>query len=803
MRTVFRASLRVYARRYVAAGISVAVAAAFVVVIGVLTTGWRAGLLDGAGAAFRGADHLVTHLDGAAALGYVESRGADDAAWTGRAMLSLEGADGERFPAVSVAPLAGAGPLRWQPLREGRFPKAADEAVVDVWAANEREIAVGDTVRVGKVDAVATVRVVGVVDSPSPAGQASLYVTFEQFLTWRDDPSLTISPVAVTGDAGRLPDGARVMDPDELLATVLAKHTGNVDTVTAVLLVFAGVAAFVSVLVIANTFGILLGRRQRELALLRCVGATRGQVAGAVRREALLVGSVASLAGVVLGIGLGYGLVAVIGALAPEMPLAYAAPSWTWLIGGLAAGIGVTLVASWLPTRRTVRVSPLAALRPAGAGGAHGGAGRRRLVPAVILVAGGGGLLVAAASRDSIVMLLAGGGAAFAGVMLAGPVLMPFLVRVAGRLLGPAGRLATTNAARNPHRTATTTASLLVGVTLTTAVLTGLETTRASVDLNHGTVHPLDVAISSAGRPLGPAVLEQAQGADGAAAAIAVDGVVGEIQEIKGPLLILTAPDAADVARDGGAFAEVEPGTIRLDPGAHGPVASELAGRVVSVRVGDRMTRLTVDDADLKGWGAAAMVAPETLAELGAVVRSRAVWVRAAADADPVALVDELDTLAARSGAEIADGLQAEAADEQQIASLTWLTLGLLGISVVIALIGIMNTLGLSVLERTREHALLRALGLTRRQLHRMLATEGMLLAVVAALLGTALGITFAWVGYETFVRTALVHGSTMRVAWWQLAVVVLATALAGLLAAAVPARGAARVAPAAGLSQD
>jgi putative ABC transport system permease protein len=128
--------------------------------------------------------------------------------------------------------------------------------------------------------------------------------------------------------------------------------------------------------------------------------------------------------------------------------------------------------------------------------------------------------------------------------------------------------------------------------------------------------------------------------------------------------------------------------------------------------------------------------------------------------------------------------------------------LGLLGISVAIALIGIANTLGLSVLERTREHALLRALGLTRRQLRRMLAAEALLLSVVATGLGTVIGVGFAWVGYETFVKRALSR-AIMVIPWPSLGAVVLVAALAGVLASVVPARRAARVTPAAGLSLD
>ncbi|MEV7803108.1 ABC transporter permease [Microbispora sp. NPDC088329] len=145
-------------------------------------------------------------------------------------------------------------------------------------------------------------------------------------------------------------------------------------------------------------------------------------------------------------------------------------------------------------------------------------------------------------------------------------------------------------------------------------------------------------------------------------------------------------------------------------------------------------------------------------------------------------------------------GLQRTDRGRRQLGTHTWSALGLLGIAVVIALIGIANTLGLSVLERAREHAMLRTLGLTRRRLRWMLATEAVLLSVVATVLGTVIGVGFAWVGYETVVTRAL-RGAAMRVPWWSLVVVVVIVALAGLVAAVGPARRAARVTPAAGLS--
>ncbi|GAA2235339.1 hypothetical protein GCM10010413_38890 [Promicromonospora sukumoe] len=902
MRTVFLASLRRHLRRYVAAATAVVVAVAFVVAVGVLTTGAQSRITAGAGAQFAGADHVVRGLGTQNAITYAAQHG-DEVAVLGSATLPLRAGDAQA-PGKFVGSIADTPRLRWQTLDSGRFPERAGEAVIDVWTAQDMEIAVGDQVTLGAGSAAVDLRVVGIVAASANLGQAAVYITFEQLLHWRDDDSLLLDQAAVVGDTGPLPDGATAVTPEQHVAESMALHTNNVNTLSLMLLLFAGVAILVSVLVITNTFAILFAQRVRDFALLRCVGATRRQVLGSVRREAAVVGVLASLGGVLAGTGLGYGLVAVVDAVTRNSPLAapQQPPGW-WLLGGFVIGLVVTAVASWLPTRRVVRVSPLAALRPDGAVDVRTGAGRTRVTLGALLVAGGGALLAVAVARGSAVSMVTGGGALFAGVLLLGPLLVPLLVRGVGALLGPGGRLATENAVRNPRRTATTTASLLVGVTLTTAVLTGLASTRASVEANHGTAHPLDVALTSWDEPLDADVLERVLGVAGVERAIVVEGVlvdvgpgggggaggaagaddaVGAGDDVDGgggvgegdarddkvgagddkvgagddkvgagdgkvgasaagagdadtagagdvgaerPLLLLGTPDADRVARDGGAFARVEPGTVALDADVYGDDPADRlgdgTGDLVTVSaVGDgkadaaaepesaadtpgadgpAQTELRVTTGT--GWGGAGVVAPETLTALGSP-RVHAVWVRAAADADPVALLGDLDTLADDVGADVDNGLRAEAADGQLLATITAATLGLLGISVVIALIGIASTLGLSVLERAREHAVLRALGLTRRQLRRMLAAEAVLLAVSAAVLGTALGVGFAWVGYETFLTTAL-DAATWRVPWLALAAVVPVAVLAGLLAAVVPARRAAAVTPAAALALD
>ncbi|MEU8172345.1 ABC transporter permease [Microbispora hainanensis] len=815
MRTVFLASLRIHIRRYVAAAIAVAVAVAFVVVVGVLTSGARSGLMDGLGSPYRNADHVVSaarwpesELDPQAAIAYTERHG-ENAVATGRATLPAR-ANGRRLYGTTVGPIATSEVWRWQKLSSGRFPAGMGEAVADVYFALAENVEVGDRVRIGEDTTAADVHVVGLVESPSPPAQASMYVTWPQLMQWRD--RIHVSAVAVRGEVGRLPEGAKAQTPDGFAGERMTFVQNRVDSVSVMLLLFAGIALFVSVLVIANTFSILFAQRLRDFALLRCIGATRRQVVRSVRREAAVVGVLASLIGTLAGIGLGYGLVALINALTPALPMGTPELPTPWLLAGFAVGLVVTMIASWLPARRVVQVSPLAALRPAVAGDVHTATGRVRPALAVILLVIGLVLLGLAMVHDSTALLVAGGGSVFTGVLLSGPVLVPGLVKIIGAPLGTAGRLAAKNAVRNPQRTATTTASLLVGVTLTTTVLTGMSTWRSSLDEQIGRDHPIDVTLTSLKQPVTADLLDRVRHTPGVERAIAVNGAVARVAGLGEPIPVVAAPTAAQataqaaaqttvqVARDGGAFARVQPGTIRIDSEAFGRNLGLRSGDRVAVRVGDRQARLQITAGT--GWGPAGVVTPETLATLTDADEPLVIWIRASPGADPARLGADLDELADPLGATIENGLRTWESLDQELATYTWSALGLLGIAVVIALIGIANTLGLSVLERTREHAMLRALGLTRGQLWRMLATEALLLSVVATLLGTVIGIGFGWAGYETIVKRAL-RDATMRVPWPSLGAVVLIAALAGLLAALLPARRAARVTPAAGLSLD
>lgn len=809
MRGVLLASLRTHTRRYLAAVVAVVISVAFVVTANALSSASRNGSLEGLSTPYAGADAVVTRVDATEAAALLDLATDHDAtaAVLGWAGVAVSRGGRQIDDRADVGPLADDPALRWQVLRQGRFPARAGEVVVDRNAAKSLQVRVGDRLRFGTGASALDATVVGLVDSPSSQVWAHFYLTPTDQA--RLGSRLQVDSVVWRGpgsvaDIGRTvrsvaPD-ARVRSVDAHVQAVQKAISLNVDVVLWMLLLFAAISLFVSVLVIANTFTIVFAQRARDFALLRCVGATRRQVLRAIRTEALLLGAGGAVLGLAAGTGLGTGLVALVRAVSPGSRMGRPDLSPAWYAGAFAVGVLATVAATWLPTRRAVRVSPLAALAPVGAVDPRSAAGRARLVGGVALAVSGVALLVLAVATTSAVPMFAGGAATFLAVLVFGPVLVPWLQRVLGAPLArvsTTGRLATGNAVRDPRRAAATTASLLVGVTLATAVLTGLASARSSIAGKMDEQHPIDVALTAADEPLPADLLTQVDQVPGVADARGVPGVRAELGD-HGPITVLTASatDTAAVLHGADGLADVPRGVIRLPF----DVAADLPDGPAVVSVGGRQVRLDVRRGE--GWGDAALVAPATLRALTDRPTTAAVWVRATAETDAEDLVGDLSALVAPVGGGVENGLARRAYVDLQLDVFTGAILALLGIAVVVALVGIASTLGLSVLERAREHALLRALGLTRRQLRRTLALEAVLGTVVATVEGMLLGVAFAWVGVATVVRP-LVGSAPLLLPVDQLAWVLVGTGLAGLAAAVLPARRAARVAPAAGLALD
>lgn len=812
MRTVLIASLRAHTRRYVAAFVAVTIAVGFVVVTNALASATKDGLSQGVEDAYPASDLVVgerygiSEHDLRATLDTARREG-DTVSVIANGWLPVR-ADGRSLGSdVTVGTVSTDATVRRQDVTSGRAPRSDHEALVDRNAAKADGLRVGDTLTIGSGTKAQQVRVVGLADSVSYLG-SDVYVPWSTLSmlpgAQADAVSYTVTGGAVDQRADELRaavDDAKVRTRSAYVDDRVTMVNQGVDVISYLLLLFAAIAGFVAVLVIANTFTILFAQRTRDFALLRCVGATGRQVLRSVRVESFALAVVASVLGVAGGAAAGYGITAVVRVLAGPERIGAVSLSPVWLAAAFVGGVVVTSVAAWWPTRAVTRVSPLAALRPAETPGVRSRAGRIRLGLGLVTVTGSTAVLVGAVSAHSMPVLLLGGMGSFVGVLLLGPVVVPALLRVAGRLLrrtGPSLRIASANAVRNPRRSAATTASLLVGVTLTTAVLTGMASARGAIGSEMDTQHPVDAALTGSSS-IDAATLKRVEDTRGVTAARTVDGVEATAKGL-GTVPVLGPDEAARRSTLDPAALHAGRGQVLVPPDVLGDFEGEVPERL-TLDVDGRRTALTTRVVGSE-WGRALVVNPATLRGLGSEPTPLAIWVRAANGTDADTLGGDLGAVARDADLDTTNALKDRAYVDLQLDVLVYAVLGLLGIAVAIALVGIANTVGLSVLERGREHALLRALGLTRRQLRRVLAAEGLLLAVVAAALGTVLGATYGWLGVLTIVRTA-VPDAPLVVPWAELGAVVLVAALAGLAACVLPARKAARVAPAQGLTLD
>ncbi|WP_110240028.1 ABC transporter permease [Nocardioides gilvus] len=807
MRTVLFASLRHHTRRYVASALAVIIGVAFIVATDGLAGALRDGMTADVGKPYAGASYVVEtqDLEQVQALveaGAREGFGVQPIAenWTS---LRVEGrtVDNITLGTVALDP-----DLRWQELVAGQHPTGPGEVVVDERTAARAALDVGDEVVIPFAEKEGAFRVVGISDATVGAGA-------DVYLLWSDiaaDQSVWVRGVLWNGTfsaADELTDGAVIWTAEEHVRDLQKQITQGVDVISLMVMLFGAIALGVAILVITNTFAILFAQRTRDFALLRCVGVTQRQLRRSVRIEAMVLAIVAAGVGVLVGMGAAWAFGSVLARRFDAMGQVSFSPAW--VIGAAVVGILVTVVAAWLPTRAVTRVSPLAALRPDAGVGISTPAGRFRILLATLMIAGGVAALVAAMANKeattAILLMLAGGALSFVGVLLLGPLLIPALLRGAGRLIsrkGPAGavaRLATGNSVRNPRRTATTAASLMVGVTLTTAVLTGLHVMWAGLSEEMDTSYSLDMAVAVIGaEPLPDDIARRAAELDGVDDAVLVTG--GRHELLTGTeSVLLGVPDTSilrgseDVLR--GADLVVPHELINVL--GEQDLERYYADGTVTVRGVDGPLVVKVRSTD--AYGGTVVLDPAVLEKLVSAPEPRALWLRAQDGADAGDLETALNTLLGRSDLVWSGDYEERTWVETQMNVMTGAVVGLLGVAIVIALIGIGNTLGLSVIERGRENALLRAMGLTKPQLRRTLAVEGLLVAMVATLLGIAIGLGFAWVGIEVLVAEMI--DTSFAVPVRQLAVVLVVAGVSGVLASVLPSRRAARVSPAEGLA--
>jgi len=807
VRSVILASMRTYARRYVAALVAVLIATGFIVAINVLSAAAREGANETVGKQYRGADVAATDANGPRQYAQLRKRALADpdvtaAAVNWRGWTEATLSRGAQM--VSLGSVATDRSLRWQETRSGRLPTGGGEIAMSSSWARRHHVGLNDSLTLDIGARSRTFTVTGIVDDQDGPLRSVLYLPERAFPGLGDVGEPVDEVFAVSGDpaavASRLDhatSGVSVSTAEAYERTLRLQATNGIDIFQKLILVFAAISLFVGALVIANTFTILLAQRARDLALLRCVGAVRAQVARSVVVEGLMIGAVGAAAGVVLGYLVALGGNSAIAHWSPSTPMGGTSLTPGSLLLPVLLGIVVTVAASYVPARRAGAQSPLAALQPQDAVKVRTRAGALRLVMAVgFLLVGAAGLLVGL--QSVLVAGLVGGMFSFVGVLLLTPVLVPAAIRLAGplaRRAGVPGRLAHGNSLRNPRRTAATSTALLIGVTLITAVVVGSASISNKVNTSLDDNHPVDLIATPSKGALPHGVGAKLAAVDGVSRAIELPGIDARVggQE----MAVLGVDKAARALVRGNVLRDLGPDDVVVSGGT-GNVAP---GDTITVKAGGTIHELTVRYA--AGLGDAAIVSRSTLDAMGTATTPRAAWVRATDGADAGAVTADVASIAKSSDLDLTGGLPERADILKLLAIVLAVTVGFLAIAVLIALIGVSNTLSLSVLERVRENSLLRALGLERSGLRAMLAIEALLMAGVSAVLGIGLGSLYAWFGVKTLADGIFESAPDLTVPWVQVGVIFLVAAASGLVACVLPARQAARIAPAAGLVAD
>jgi len=701
-------------------------------------------------------------------------------------------------------------------LAEGRPPRGAGEIAIDADSAEKSGYRVGDQVRLLTPGEPMTAELVGVFRFGSSGGLAGATLTaFDtttaQALLPRPDTFTSVSIAAEEGVSDSvlrkrvreaLPDGSVVVRTQ---AQQTEEDSGEIESglqfFNIVLLVFAGVSLFVGSFMILNTFSMLVAQRTREPALLRALGASRRQVTRSVLAEASVVGVVGGVVGMSAGLLIALGLKAAFKASGLEIEtgsLVFRPRTAAW---SLVIGVVVTLVAAYLPARRASRVAPVAAMRDDIAMPTKS-LRWRTVIGAVLTSAGVVVLMGSLSASGQRAASLVGLGVLLTilGAIVLSPVLSRPVIGVLGalypRLFGTVGRLARDNAQRNPRRTAATSSALMVGLSLVGAFGVLAASINASIGGLIDRALGADYVVSSP---------QQAPFGAGVATALERLPEVRSVTRqrfgaarIDGSTVFIAAADPASLAQ-----------SITVDYSA-GSVAGLAKGLLVDQPTAEAKSWAVGDRVDLTFLGGATASLPvagiyepngalgpyvvslDTWEDNGGDTRDSFLYVNLAEGAAPTdARPAVAEVLAAYPNLDLLDQAGFKEQQRGQVNQLLFLIYALLALAILIAVLGIVNTLALSVIERTREIGLLRAVGMSRRQLRRMVRLESVVISVFGAALGLLLGVLFGVLLQRSLAGQGI---NDLAIPVGSLLVFLVLAGVIGVLAAVWPARRAAKL---------
>lgn len=713
-------------------------------------------------------------------------------------------------------------------LTSGHAPEGDGEALLDADTADSKDVSIGDTLTVQAQPGSFKVKIVGIATfTTTNPGAALIFLdsrTAPTMLLGSPDRATSISVTAASGvsDAELKARIARQIGTTDYELETAAEQAesaaeqlgGFLDVIKYVMLGFAGIAVLVGVFLIVNTFSMLIAQRTRELGLLRALGADRRQVRRSVLTEAVLLGLIGSTLGLAAGIGLAAGLIRLMSAFGMNLKSADMVVGWATPVSAYAVGLGVTFVAAYLPARRAAVVSPMAALSDAEIAGV-GRPLRVRAVVGAIVGALGTAALVGCATADetstSASLLGLGVVLTLIATVIAGPLLVRPVIRVLGgafpAIYGPVGRMSQRNALRNPRRTGATAAALMVGLALVGGMSVASASMTKSFDQQIDKTLGADFVVQNDNFvPFPQEVADKVRATDGVGLVVRQRFVPVAVSTPDGKRLETTAAgyDAQldDVAKvtyvQGDTAAALADGNLAMSAD-YAKDHDVSLGTVLPVEFPDgERTELKVaaltDQDSAEGFGTQGgiyfgIAVAEKYVPGG---QESALYVNAANGTSADELRPALEqTLEPYPQVKVRDQADYKELIRNQIAVLLYLVYALLGLAIVIAVLGVVNTLALSVVERTREIGLLRAIGLSRRQLRRMIRLESVVIAVFGAVLGLGLGLVWG----VCIQRVLALQGmEALAIPWGTIVAVVVGSAVVGIVAALLPALRASRM---------
>jgi putative ABC transport system permease protein len=712
----------------------------------------------------------------------------------------------------------------------GHAPQAPGEVVIDKQSARLGHLAVGDITKVIANGPPQRVRIAGLVSfgtADSPAGASVVLFTTPVAQRLVAEPG-KFSSIGFVADRGvsqqqlvsnlkrALPPGTEAVTGAAAIKEQQDQFQKALSIFSKFFLIFAVVALVVGAYIILNTFAITVAQRTRENGLLRALGASRRQVLASVLIEALAVGVIAALIGLAAGVAVAAGLEALLAAFGLNLPGGSLVLNARTVVASLLIGVGVTLVAAVSPARKAAKVPPVAAMQEATVGSSGYGSKQRLVIGLTILALGVAALFTGLFGHVGSAFLIVGIGVllVFLGVSVLGRTIALPLSRAIGaplpRVKGVTGTLARENTMRNPKRTAASASALMIGVGLIAFISIFASSAKASINATVDRSFAGDFVINSgagsSGGGVDPALARRLN---------ALPQVAAATGERFGSMVILGQPYmiAAVDPRTAGQIFNVSP--VQGSVGALGTDGIAVykddatknhlkLGDPVSVVFRDTGPK-TLRVALIYGDNQAAPTAnpgsktsyflgtPGYDANVAAPHFDSQVFVKKAPGVPAAAALDAVKKLSAQYavGATVQDQAAYKAEQTKPINQILALIYTLLALAIVIALLGIGNTLALSIFERTRELGVMRAVGMTRRQLRGTIRWESVIIALQGTFLGLLVGVFFGW----ALVRAQKDQGITVfSVPYLTLIVVVLLAALAGVAAAILPSRRAAKL---------